>query len=177
MHGYYKNPEETANVIVDGWLHTGDIGTMIEGRFLKITDRKKELFKNSGGKYIAPQPIENKLKESRFIEQVMAVGANEKYVGALIVPNFEHLQKWMLLNGMSFTTNAAAVKEEAVLKHYKAILDKYNKEFSAIEQVKKFSLLEKEWTVEEGTMTPKLSLKRKVIVEKYKEQIDDIYRR
>lgn len=177
MHGYYKNPEETANVIVDGWLHTGDIGTLVEGRFLKITDRKKELFKNSGGKYIAPQPIENKLKESRFIEQVMVVGANEKYVGALIVPNFEHLQKWMLLNGMTFSSNAAAVKEEAVLKHYKSILDKYNKEFSAIEQVKKYSLLEKEWTVEEGTLTPKLSLKRKIIVEKYKEQIDDIYRR
>lgn len=177
MLGYYKNQEETSQAIVNGWLHTGDIGTLIEGRFLKITDRKKELFKNSGGKYIAPQPIENKLKESRYIEQIMVLGANEKYVGALIVPNFVNMKKWMLLNGLPYTTDADAVKNEAVIKHYKSVVEKYNKEFSAIEQVKRFVLLEKEWSVEEGTMTPKLSLKRKVILEKYKDAIDDIYRR
>ncbi|RQO29810.1 long-chain fatty acid--CoA ligase [Taibaiella sp. KBW10] len=177
MLGYYKNPEETKNAIVDGWLHTGDIGTLIEGKFLKITDRKKELFKNSGGKYIAPQPIENKLKESRYIEQIMVLGANEKYVGALIVPNFANMQKWMLLNGLEYTSDAEAVKNEAVIKHYKSVVEKHNKDFSAIEQVKRFVLLDKEWSVEEGTMTPKLSLKRKIITEKYQTQIDEIYRR
>lgn len=175
MVGYYKNPEETAQVIVDGWLHTGDIGTVVEGRFYKITDRKKELFKNSGGKYIAPQPIENLLRGSRFIEQVMVVGANEKYVGALIVPNFENLKKWMLLNGLPFTNIADTIKHPGVLKHYKGIIDGFNKELSAIEGIKKFKLLPKEFTVESGELTPKLSMKRKVILEHFSKEIKEIF--
>lgn len=175
MVGYYKNPEETANVIVDGWLHTGDIGTVVEGRFYKITDRKKELFKNSGGKYIAPQPIENLLRGSRFIEQVMVVGANEKYVGALIVPNFENLKKWMLLNGLQYTGIEAAISHPAVIKHYKSIMDGFNKELSAIEGIKRFRLLPKEFTVESGELTPKLSMKRKVILEHFEKEIKAIF--
>lgn len=175
MVGYYKNPEETANVIVDGWLHTGDIGTVVEDRFYKITDRKKELFKNSGGKYIAPQPIENLLRGSRFIEQVMVVGANEKYVGALIVPNFENLKKWMMLNGLEYTGINAAISHPAVIKHYKSIMDGFNKELSAIEGIKKFHLLPKEFTVESGELTPKLSMKRKVILEHFEKEIKAIF--
>lgn len=175
MVGYYKNPEETANVIIDGWLHTGDIGAVVEERFYKITDRKKELFKNSGGKYIAPQPIENLLRGSRFIEQVMVVGANEKYVGALIVPNFENLKKWMLLNGLQYTGIDAAISHPAVTKHYKSIMDGFNKELSAIEGIKKFHLLPKEFTVESGELTPKLSMKRKVILEHFEKEIKAIF--
>lgn len=175
MVGYYKNPEETANVIIDGWLHTGDIGAVVEERFYKITDRKKELFKNSGGKYIAPQPIENLLRGSRFIEQVMVVGANEKYVGALIVPNFENLKKWMLLNGLQYTGIDAAISHPAVIKHYKSIMDGFNKELSAIEGIKKFHLLPKEFTVESGELTPKLSMKRKVILEHFEKEIKAIF--
>lgn len=175
MVGYYKNPEETAQVIVDGWLHTGDIGTVVENRFYKITDRKKELFKNSGGKYIAPQPIENLLRGSRFIEQVMVVGANEKYVGALIVPNFENLKKWMSLNGLQFTGIPDAISNPLVLKHYKSIMDGFNKELSAIEGIKRFRLLPKEFTVESGELTPKLSMKRKVILEHFSKEIKAIF--
>ncbi len=175
MVGYYKNPEETAQVIVDGWLHTGDIGTVVEDRFYKITDRKKELFKNSGGKYIAPQPIENLLRGSRFIEQVMVVGANEKYVGALIVPNFENLKKWMSLNGLPFTGIPDAISNPLVLKHYKSIMDGFNKELSTIEGIKRFRLLPKEFTVESGELTPKLSMKRKVILEHFSKEIKAIF--
>lgn len=177
MVGYYKNPEETAKVIVDGWLHTGDIGTIVEERFYKITDRKKELFKNSGGKYIAPQPIENKLKESRYIEQVMALGANEKYVGALIVPNFDNLQKWMLLNGLKYNGVEAAIKDPAVLKHYKSVIDGLNKDLDPIEAIKKFKLLAHEFSIDKGELTPKLSMKRKVILEHFDSEIKEMFKK
>lgn len=175
MVGYYKNPEETKQVIVDGWLHTGDIGTIVDDRFYKITDRKKELFKNSGGKYIAPQPIENRLKESRLIEQVMVVGANRKYVAALIVPNFENLQKWMLLNGLKYENTHSAVENDAVNKHYKMIISEMNKEFSAIEGIKRFKLLDREFSLEKGELTPKLSMKRKVITENFESVINELF--
>jgi long-chain acyl-CoA synthetase len=175
MVGYYKNPEETKQVIVDGWLHTGDIGTLVEGRFYKITDRKKELFKNSDGKYIAPQPIENKLKESRFIEQVIVVGADKKYVAAIIVPNFENLQKWMLLNGLKFENTQTAIENEAVNRHYKSIIADINKELSAIEGIKRFKLIDREFSLEKGELTPKLSMKRKVIIEHFDNIIKDLY--
>ncbi|HRP89633.1 MAG TPA: long-chain fatty acid--CoA ligase [Edaphocola sp.] len=175
MMGYYKDPEETAKTIVDGWLHTGDIGEWVEGKFLKITDRKKELFKNSGGKYIAPQPIENNLKGNRFIEQAMVLGANEKYVGALIVPNFEALKKWMSTQNIAFTSNTEAVNLEAVVKHYKNIIDTINKELQAIEIIKKFKLLDREFTVESKELTPKLSMRRKVISEHFKSEVEGLF--
>ena len=175
MVGYYKRPDLTAEAVIDGWLHTGDIGVFENDIFLKITDRKKELFKTSGGKYVAPQPIENKCKESPFIEQFMVVGADRKFVGALIVPSFGTLKTWMEDEGIEYTTNAAAVANPKVIALFNGIIAEYNNFFNHVEQVKKFALLDKEWTVESGEMTPKLSLKRKVVMENCKAAIESIY--
>ena len=176
MMGYYKKPEMTAETIIDGWLHTGDIGIFEDGKFLKITDRKKELFKTSGGKYVAPAAIENKLKESPFVEQVMVVGADQKFVGALIVPSIANLKEWMRLKGINFTTNEDAVHNPKVLELYKELIESFNKFFNHVEQIKKFELLPQEWSIDTGEMTPKLSMKRKVIMEKFKGAIDRIYK-
>lgn len=175
MVGYYKRPDLTAEVVKDGWLHTGDIGEWDSGRFLKITDRKKELFKTSGGKYVAPQPIENKLKESTYVEQVMVVGSGYKFVAALIVPSFTMLREWMRDNNIPFTTNEAAIKHPKVLELFNGLVDSFNKYFNHVEQIKKFELLPNEWGIETGEMTPKMSLKRKVVLEKYKAAVEKIY--
>jgi long-chain acyl-CoA synthetase len=175
MEGYYKRPDLTAETIIDGWLHTGDIGVIEDGVFLKITDRKKELFKTSGGKYVAPQPIENKLKESPFIEQVMVVGSERKFVGALIVPSFNALKDWMKEKGIAYTTNEEAIHHPDVLAWYRDIVESYNVNFNHVEQIKKFELQPHEWTIDTGEMTPKLSLKRKVVMEKFKQAIERIY--
>ena len=175
MLGYYKRPDLTAEVLKDGWLYTGDIGVWVNDKFLKITDRKKELFKTSGGKYVAPQPLENKLKESPFVEQVVIVGAEKKFVGALIVPSFATLKGWMRENGINFTTNEEAINNPKVLELYRELVESFNKFFNHVEQVKKFELLPKEWSIETGEMTPKMSLKRKIIMEKYKGAVERIY--
>jgi len=175
MMGYYKKPELTAETIIDGWLHTGDIGVFEDGKYLKITDRKKELFKTSGGKYVAPQPIENKMKESPFVEQMMVVGAEQKFVGALIVPSIANIKEWMQHKGLTFTTAEDAVHNPKVLDLYKELIDSFNKSFNHVEQVKKFELLPNEWTIDSGELTPTLKLKRKVIMEKYKAAYDRIY--
>ncbi len=175
MMGYYKKPELTAETIINGWLHTGDIGIFEDGKYLKITDRKKELFKTSGGKYVAPQAIENKLKESPFVEQVMVVGADQKFVGALIIPSMTNLKEWMRLKGIPFVTNEDAVHNPKVLELYKELIESFNKFFNHVEQIKKFELLPNEWSIDTGEMTPKLSMKRKVIMEKYKKAVDRIY--
>jgi long-chain acyl-CoA synthetase len=175
MMGYYKRPELTAETLVDGWLHTGDIGVFEEGKFLKITDRKKELFKTSGGKYVAPQPIENKMKESPFVEQMMVIGAEQKFVGALIVPSIPNLKEWMRMKGISFTTIEDALHHPQVLALYKELIESFNKFFNNVEQVKKFELIPEEWTIETGELTPTLKLKRKVIMEKFRDRIDRIY--
>ena len=177
MMGYYKRPDLTAEVISpDGWFHTGDIGMLLPNHFLKITDRKKELFKTSGGKYVAPLPIENKLKESPFIEQVMLVGSERKFVGALIVPSIPNLKDWCRKNGIDDTiTPVEMIRHAKVIEMYKDLVESFNKYFNHVEQVKKFELLPNEWSVDTGEMTPKLSLKRKVIMEKYRDAIDRIY--
>ncbi|QEH42719.1 long-chain fatty acid--CoA ligase [Chitinophaga sp. XS-30] len=175
MKGYYKRPDLTAETIIDGWLHTGDIGQLINGKFLKITDRKKELFKTSGGKYVAPQPIENKCKESPFIEQLMVIGSERKFVSALIVPSFNMLRRWMGQQNIPFTTNEEAIKKPEVIAMYEKVVERYNSSFNHVEQIKKFALLPQEWGVETGEMTPKLSLRRKVIMDKYKNEIEQIY--
>ena len=175
MMGYYKRPDLTAETIIDGWLHTGDIGIFEDGKFLKITDRKKELFKTSGGKYVAPQPIENKMKESPFVEQMMVVGAEQKFVGALIVPSLINLKEWMLHKEITFTTIEDAIHNPKVLDLYKELIDSFNKFFNHVEQIKKFELLPNEWTIDSGELTPTLKLKRKVIMEKYKSAFDRIY--
>ncbi len=175
MMGYYKQPVLTEETIINGWLHTGDIGMFDEGKYLKITDRKKELFKTSGGKYVAPQPIENKMKESAFIEQMMIVGAEEKFVGALIVPSMPNLQEWMREQDIQFVNPAQALHDPKVLEWYKHIIENYNSSFNHVEQVKKFELLPDEWTIDTGELTPTLKLKRKVIMEKYRDVIRRIY--
>ncbi|MBO9731662.1 MAG: long-chain fatty acid--CoA ligase [Chitinophaga sp.] len=173
--GYYKRPDLTADAIKDGWFHTGDIGVLIDNKFLKITDRKKELFKTSGGKFVAPQPIENKFKESPYIEQIMVVGEDRKFTAALIVPSFGNLRGWAAKNNISATSNEELVKNPAVIDLFKQAVDKYNQFFSHIEQVKKFVVLPHEWTVDAGELTPTLKAKRKVILEKYKKEIEGIY--
>ncbi|MEP7250826.1 MAG: long-chain fatty acid--CoA ligase [Ginsengibacter sp.] len=174
MMGYYKRPDLTAEAIEDGWFKTGDIGMMINDTFLKITDRKKEMFKTSGGKYVAPIAVENKLKESTFIENLMVTGAERKYVGALIIPAFDALKKWCEANNIR-GSNEELINNEEVQTLYKNEVEHYNKEFSHVEQIKKFELLPHDWSVETGEMTPKLSLKRKVIMEKYKDAVGRIY--
>jgi long-chain acyl-CoA synthetase len=180
MMGYYKRPDLTVQEITDGWYHTGDIGMLVESKnsafnFLKITDRKKELFKTSGGKYVAPLPIENKLKESPFIEQVMLVGAEKKFVGALIVPSFPNLDDWAKKNNVNQNTHEQLIRNPRVIEFFRELVESFNKFFNHVEQIKKFELLPHEWSVETGEMTPKLSLKRKVIMEKYRDAIQRIY--
>ncbi|MBI5857962.1 MAG: long-chain fatty acid--CoA ligase [Sphingobacteriales bacterium] len=176
MMGYYKRPDLTAEVLTpDGWFHTGDIGAIVNNRFLKITDRKKELFKTSGGKYVAPLPIENKLKESPFIEQVMLIGSEKKFVGALIVPSFPNLRDWCRKHGVPELSNEELIRNPAINDMFKDLVESFNKYFNHVEQVKRFELLANEWSVDTGEMTPKLSLKRKVIMEKYRDAIERIY--
>jgi long-chain acyl-CoA synthetase len=177
MKGYYKKPEQTAEVIdEDGWFHTGDIGEMVNGHYLKITDRKKEIFKTSGGKYIAPQMVENKLKESLLIEQVMVLGEGQKFPSALIVPDFEALKAWCRLHDVPTDSSLPhLLADERVLAKYQQELDELNKNFAKYEQVKKFVLLPQAFTIDGGELTPKLSLKRKNILAKYKAQIDGMY--
>lgn len=176
MMGYYKRPDLTAEVIdSEGYFHTGDIGTFIDNKFLKITDRKKEIFKTSGGKYVAPQPIENKMKENKYIEQMMVVGADRKFASALIVPSFLNLKQWAADHNITYSAMEDLIRNPKVLELFKNILEEYNPLFNHVEQVKKFALLPQEWSINSGEMTPKLSLKRKVITEKFKEVIDKMY--
>lgn len=173
--GYYKNPEMTAEVIKDGWFSTGDIGELDKDGFLKITDRKKEIFKTSGGKYVAPMPIENKMKENHFIEQMMVVGPERKFTAALIVPSYTNLEPWCAKNDISFTSHQELIRDPRVIELYKSIVDGFNPEFNHVEQVKKVTLLSEEWSIESGELTPTGKMKRKVIMEKYKTEIDRIY--
>lgn len=176
MMGYYKDPEETKNVFnEDGWLLTGDIGEFTPDGFLKITDRKKELFKTSGGKYVAPSPIENKLKESFYIEQAALVGDGEKFVAALIVPNFENLKEWADKQDISFLSNEELIQHQAVKQFYKDIITDFNSNFGKVEQIKQFELLSDEWTVENGLLTATMKLRRKALKERYKELINSFY--
>lgn len=177
MMGYYKQPELTAEAVdQDGWFHTGDIGVLEDGRFLKITDRKKEMFKTSGGKYITPQITENKLKESHFIEQVMVIGENEKFPAAFIVPAFSYLKEWCARHKITYTSNEEIVKNKEVHDRIMREVEAANANLAQYEKIKKIALLPKEWSIEHGEMTPKLSLKRKVIMEANKEAYDKIYK-
>ncbi|WP_375418511.1 AMP-dependent synthetase/ligase [uncultured Hymenobacter sp.] len=176
MKGYYNQPELTAEVIdQDGWFHTGDIGEFVNGRFLKITDRKKEMFKTSGGKYIAPQVIEGKLKEDPLIEQVMVVGADQKFASALVIPSFADLKGWCKRNGVADCPNEELVKNEKVVNLYESLVKKHNQSFAQWEQVKRIALLPELWTVESGEMTPTMKVKRKAITEKNKGLIEGMY--
>jgi long-chain acyl-CoA synthetase len=175
MMGYYKHPELTDEVIKDGWFHTGDIGEIRDGKFLKITDRKKEIFKLSAGKYIAPLAIENKMKESPFIEQIMVVGSNEKFAGALIVPAMDKIKDYFSRMSVHFDKDIDITTDKDILKLIRSELDKFNKLFAAHEHVKKFQLLPNEWTIDGGELTPTLKLKRRKIMEKYGHVVQKIY--
>ncbi|NBP75270.1 MAG: long-chain fatty acid--CoA ligase [Crocinitomicaceae bacterium] len=178
MLGYYNNEEATNEVMdKDGWFHTGDIGVFIDEKFLKITDRKKEIFKTSGGKYIAPQAMENKFKESRFIEQLIVVGVGEKFPGAFIVPSFLFLKEWALQNNLNFDklSNEELVLNEKVLLKFKEEIDEINEFFGSWEQLKKFVLLPKEFSIDGGELTPTLKLNRKKIMEKYQKEYALLY--
>jgi long-chain acyl-CoA synthetase len=176
MMGYYKRPDLTAETIdTDGWFHTGDIGELVDGQFLKITDRKKEIFKTSGGKYIAPQLMENKYKESRFIEQIIVIGENRKHPAALVVPSFEFLKQWCEQKGVPFSSKAEVIKNPTVIARYQQEIDGKNESFGKWEQVKKFELLPAEFTIDGGEITPTLKLKRKEILRKYAAIIEKIY--
>ncbi|OON70589.1 AMP-dependent synthetase/ligase [Hymenobacter sp. CRA2] len=177
MKGYYNKPDLTKEAIdSEGWFHTGDIGEFVKGRFLKITDRKKEMFKTSGGKYVAPQVIEGKLKESPLIEQAMVVGDGQKFPAVLLVPAFDELKGWCKRNNVPVNgSNEELIKNEQVQKMYHELVTKYNQSFAQWEQVKKEVLLPQQWTVESGEMTPTMKVKRKIISENNKQIIDSLY--
>ncbi len=176
MKGYYKNPELTKEAIdKDGWFHTGDIGQIDEDGLLKITDRKKEIFKLSVGKYVAPQQVENLFKESQFIEQIIVLGENERFTSALIIPDFEFLHNWCSIHHVSFHDNEDLVNKQRVIDRFQRELDKYNPELDRVAQVKVFKLVSDNWTSDNGLLSPTQKLRRKVIIDKYSSIIKEIY--
>ena len=175
FQGYWQNEEATKKeYTADGWFKTGDIGKFEDG-FLTITDRKKELMKTSGGKYIAPQPVESKLKTNGLVENAALIGDNRKFVSVLISPNFKALEAWAKQNGVTVSGRPELVKDPKVVKLYKELVDKVNGGLAHFESIKKVTVVPEEWSVEEGELTPSLKLKRRVITEKYKEQIEGMY--
>jgi long-chain acyl-CoA synthetase len=176
MMGYFKDPEKTAEAIINGYFHTGDIGNVDKDGFLSITDRKKEMFKTSGGKYIAPQLIENAMKQSRFIEQIMVIGDGEKMPAAFVQPNFEFVKEWAKIHNIALgSTNQEIANNEQVVKRINEEIEGINKKFGHWEQIKRFELTPDVWSIDGGQLTPTLKLKRKVIREIYKDLYDRIY--
>jgi len=176
MMGYYKKPEATKSVIDDdGWFHTGDVGILEDGKYVRITDRKKEIFKTSGGKYIAPQVLENKFKESSFIENMMVVGENKNFAAALVIPNFDHIQSWCKVKDHPFTTNEDAIKDQRIVDRIQREIDEINAGLDKVEQIKKIILLDTPWSVEDGALGQTMKLKRNVLHERYADVIDAIY--
>ena len=158
-----------------GWFHTGDIGHLDNGKFLTITDRKKEIFKLSNGKYVAPQLIENKLKESFFMEQCMVVGENEKFVSAIISPNFSFLHDWCSRHKIHFENNEELITIPEVIARYQKEITTVNKQLSDYEQIKRYRLVAEQWSPETGELSPTLKLKRKVLYERYEKILEEIY--
>jgi len=176
MMGYYQEPDLTKEVIdQDGWLHTGDNGAIIDGKFLKITGRKKELFKTSFGKYIAPGIIEDKIKESPFIDNAVVVGENQKFAAALIVPDFAHLKSWCHIKDIPYSTNEEMVKLPEIRQRIIREVNHTNKNLGSTEQVKKIELISDEWSQPTGELTPKMSIKRDVISKKYHDLIQSMF--
>lgn len=176
--GYYKNPEATKDTFTeDGWFRTGDIGEMVEGKFLKITDRKKEIFKTSGGKYIIPQPMENKFKESRFIEQIMVIGEGHKFAAALIVPAYAFVKEWSARKGYGLEnmSNEEIAKDQRLIDRIQKDVEEFNKGYGHWETIKQFRLLPNEFSIEGNELTPTLKFKRKIILQKYEAYVNDIY--
>ncbi|RXG23700.1 AMP-dependent synthetase/ligase [Leeuwenhoekiella aequorea] len=176
MLGYYKDAEKTEEVLINGYFHTGDIGEIDHQGFLKITDRKKEMFKTSGGKYVAPQLIENMMKQSRFIEHIMVVGEGEKMPAALIQPNFEFVTEWAKKKGIDIgTTNQDLVTNADVINRIQEDVNQYNEHFGKWEQIKRFELTPDEWSIDSGHLTPTMKLKRRIVKQMYIAQYNKIY--
>jgi long-chain acyl-CoA synthetase len=177
MKGYYNRPDLTSEAIdSEGWFHTGDIGEFVDGHFLKITDRKKEMFKTSGGKYIAPQLIENKLKESLVIEQAMVIGDGEKFPAALLVPSFDGLESWCRIKGITWEGKEAMLKNPKVQEKFNREVEKANSGLAQYEKIKKIRVVPGPWAIDSGEMTPSLKLRRKILMEKYAREVESIYR-
>ena len=177
MMGYYNNEEATKEVFTnDGWFKTGDLGEFIEGEYLKITGRKKETFKTSGGKYIAPQLLENKMKESSFIEQIMVIGEGEKHPAAIVQPAFEFLEEWCRRKDIEYNTSEEIVKMDRIKDRIMKEIDFYNKEFAQFEQIKKVILAGRVWGIDTGEMTPTMKVKRRVIMQNFSDEIERCYR-
>jgi long-chain acyl-CoA synthetase len=176
MKGYYKEPEMTKNAIdEEGWFHTGDIGHIDEDGMLRITGRKKEIFKTSFGKYIAPQLIENKFKESSFIDNLIVLGENQKFAAALVIPDFNHLKNWCEGKGIEYLSNKEMLEMPRIKKRFLKEVKKYNESFGATEQIQKFELLDTEWNIESGELTATLKLRRTYINKKYAEVISKLF--
>lgn len=178
MMGYYKDPDQTKETFnEEGWLKTGDVGVLVDNKYVKITDRKKEIFKLSSGKYVAPQIIENMLKESIFIEQAMVVGENQKFASALISPNFQYLHNWCTQHQLRYRDNMELIKIPQVIEQYQHEVNEINKRLSQTENIKRFRLIHEEWSQDTGELSPTLKLRRKFLSEKYKDILKEIYKR
>jgi long-chain acyl-CoA synthetase len=176
MLGYYKHPQLTKEVIdQDGWFHTGDIGMMVDGVYLKITDRKKEMFKTSGGKYIAPQVIEVLLKASSFIDGVMVVGENKNYAAAIIIPDFQYLRSWCRVKEHPYISDAEAIKDQRIVNRIWREVEQVNATIDKTEQIKKVAFLDRPWTVENGDLSQTLKLRRKYLMDKHRDVIEGLY--
>jgi len=177
MMGYYNRPDRTAEVIdSEGWFHTGDMGHMIENKYLQITDRKKEIFKTSGGKYIAPQVIENRFKESAFIEHILVVGENRKHPSAIIVPDFDYLKGWCRVKEIQFNSAKETISNLRVISRIEEEIFRINQHFSRPEQIKKWTLIPDHWSVDSGELSPTLKLRRKFLTDKYRDLIESMYK-
>jgi long-chain acyl-CoA synthetase len=176
MKGYYNKPEATAETIdSEGWLHTGDKGAFVNGKFLKITGRIKEIFKTSGGKYISPVALENKFSESKVIEQILVIGENRKFPAALIVPSFDGLKEWCKIKGIDYSTDDEMIKDEKIIAKFNHECDKYNASFANYERLKKVELILKPWTIESGELTPTMKPKRRIVLANNAELIEEMY--
>jgi long-chain acyl-CoA synthetase len=175
MRGYYKKEDETREALADGWLYTGDIGHLDEDGFLVITDRKKDLIVTSGGKNVAPQPIENILKQNPYIANAVVIGGSRKFISALIVPNFEKLEEYAKLNHISYVNRRDLVQNDAILRFLMGEVDKSTPHLAPYEKIKKIGLLERDFEIESGEITPTLKVKRKIVEDKYKALIDSLY--
>ncbi len=177
MMGYYKQEDMTREAIdTEGWFHTGDMGELDKNGFLRITGRKKEIFKTSLGKYISPQLLETRFKESPFIDGLLVLGENQKYAAALVVPDFNHLRSWCAGKGIEYSTDKEMIRNEEVRKQFLKEIKHYNKFFGSTEQIQNFDLIDHEWTVESGELTANLKLKRAYILEKYKEEAERLFK-
>jgi long-chain acyl-CoA synthetase len=175
MLGYYRDKKMTEESIKDGWLHTGDVGLIDDDGMLKITGRIKEIFKTSMGKYISPVLLENKIKESPFFDQIIVLGENQKFAAALIVPDFEHLKSWCMIKDVDYTSNSEIIKNKVVRERLKREIDCFNKQFGDTDKIRKFELIDHEWTIDSGEITANLKLKRSYIQKKYESEINSLF--